>query len=405
MKYFVPAISWHVGESNLAVDLTVGIDASNLRRGGGVTHLIEILRAAEPAQQGISKVIVFGGTSTLAQLDNQPWLVKRALPDLDGGLITRLFWQYFKLTVLLNKENCSILFVPGGSFFSSFRPVVTMSRNLLPFERQEMKRYGFSMMGLKLWLLRFGQTRSLRRADGVIFLTEYAKTAVTQVSGRLNGHVTQISHGLDVRFLSPPKFQKPINEYGPNNPYQILYVSIIDQYKHQWCVVEAVAALRNKGLPLVLSLVGPAYAPALKKLSQSMEKYDPTGTWIQYHGAVNYRELHHMYAQADLGLFASSCENMPNILLETMAAGLPIAASNMGPMPEVLGDAGVYFDPTKPTAIGTAIEALVSSPELRGMNANNSYERVQQFSWKRCAEETFSFLAQIAEQYSAKKYG
>ena len=394
-----------MGESNLSVNLTVGIDASNLRRGGGVTHLIEILRAAEPDRQGISKVVVFGSASTLAQLDSQPWLVKRALPDLDSGLLARLFWQCFKITALLHKENCSILFVPGGSFSSSFRPVVTMSRNLLPFERQEMKRYGFSMMGLKLWLLRFGQTRSLRKADGVIFLTEYAKTAVTQVSGRLKGLVTQISHGLDARFLSPPKPQRPITEYGSTSPYQILYVSIIDQYKHQWCVVEAVAALRNKGLPLELNLVGPAYAPALKKLRQSMEKYDPEDTWIHYHGAVNYRELHHIYAQADLGIFASSCENMPNILLETMAAGLPIAASNMGPMPEVLGDAGVYFDPTKPTEIATAIEALVSSPELRSINATNSYERVQQFSWQHCAEETFSFLAQIAQQYSVQKYG
>lgn len=389
----------------MAVDLTVGIDASNLRRGGGVTHLNEILRAAEPAKHGISKVIVFGGTSTLAQLDHRPWLVKRALPDLDGGLITRLFWQCFKLTSLLKKEHCTILFVPGGSFSSSFRPVVTMSRNLLPFERQEMKRYGLSMMGLKLWLLRFGQTRSLREADGVIFLTEYAKTAVTKVSGRLKGFVSQISHGLDARFLSPPKPQKPITAYGSTNPYQILYVSIIDQYKHQWCVVEAVAALRNKGLPLVLNLVGPAYTPALKRLRQSIEKYDPAGNWIHYHGAVKYHELHLMYAQADLGIFASSCENMPNILLETMAAGLPIAASNMGPMFEVLGDAGVYFDPTKPTEIATAIETLVNAPALRSINATNSYERAQQFSWQRCAQETFSFLAQIAEQYPLKKYG
>jgi glycosyltransferase involved in cell wall biosynthesis len=96
---------------------------------------------------------------------------------------------------------------------------------------------------------------------------------------------------------------------------------------------------------------------------------------------------------------------MPNILLETMAAGLPIAASNMGPMPEVLGDAGVYFDPTKPTEIATAIETLLNDPELRIMNATNSYERVQQFSWQRCAEETFAFLARIAQQQSIQKYG
>ena len=58
-------------------------------------------------------------------------------------------------------------------------------------------------------------------------------------------------------------------------------------------------------------------------------------------------DLHQKYLDADLGLFASSCENMPNILLETMGAGLPIACSNRQPMPEILKNGGEYFDPEK----------------------------------------------------------
>ena len=388
----------------MSSDITVAIDASNLRRGGGVTHLIEVLRVAEPNKQGIAKVVVFGGSATLAQLEDQPWLIKRHLPELDRGLITRLLWQRFKLTALVAKEGCSILFVPGGSFSGSFRPVVTMSRNLLPFEAVEMNRYGLSWMGLKLRLLRVAQTHSLRCADGVIFLTEYAKNKVTQAVGQLKGVVGQIPHGLDARFLSAPRDQQPIQKYSATTPYHLLYVSIVDQYKHQWCVVEAVAALRDRGFPLVLDLVGPDYPPALKRLQQSIERYDPTGIWVRYHGAVKYKELHHIYAQADLGIFASSCENMPNILLETMAAGLPVASSRMGPMPEVLGKAGVYFDPTKPVEIVAALEKLLNSAELRSQNAQDSYEQVQKFSWQRCAEETFRFLAQIEQQHSLQKH-
>lgn len=396
---------WPEGESNLSSDLiTVCIDASNLRRGGGVTHLVEVLRAADPLQHGVSKVVVFGGTSTLSQIENRPWLVKRVLTELDRGLISRLFWQSFKLTSILRQEKCSILFVPGGSFSSGFRPVVTMSRNLLPFETTEMNRYGLSIMGIKLRLLRLSQSRSLRAADGVIFLTEYAKSAVTRVTGRLKGFVTHIPHGLDSRFLQPPKVQKYITEYSSSNPYQLLYVSIIDQYKHQWSVVEAAATLRKKGLNLALNLVGPAYTPALNKLKQSIAMHDPDGSWIYYHGAVNYQELHHIYAQADLGIFASSCENMPNILLETMAAGLPIASSNMGPMPEVLGDAGVYFDPTNSADIERALETLIHSPELRLHNAAKSYECVQKFSWQLCARQTFAFLSMVAKQHYLQKY-
>jgi glycosyltransferase involved in cell wall biosynthesis len=87
---------------------------------------------------------------------------------------------------------------------------------------------------------------------------------------------------------------------------------------------------------------------------------------------------------------------MPNILLEGMASGLPIACSNCGPMPEVLGDAGVYFDPENPKDIARALRELIESPVLRTKSAESSFERVRRYSWRRCADETFRFLAEIA---------
>ena len=80
---------------------------------------------------------------------------------------------------------------------------------------------------------------------------------------------------------------------------------------------------------------------------------------VCFHGEIPYKELHQQYQQADIGVFASSCENMPNILLETMASGLPIACSKKGPIPEVLGKDGVYFDSEEPvnTFIGSSVRA------------------------------------------------
>jgi len=53
---------------------------------------------------------------------------------------------------------------------------------------------------------------------------------------------------LNPRFNKEPKLQRDITEYDHAHPYRVLYVSVINQYKHQWHVVEAVAALRQKGL-------------------------------------------------------------------------------------------------------------------------------------------------------------
>jgi glycosyltransferase involved in cell wall biosynthesis len=153
----------------------------------------------------------------------------------------------------------------------------------------------------------------------------------------------------------------------------------------------------------VLELVGPAYPPALQRLNATIERVDPERRWVHYHGAIAFDALHHHYAEADLGLFASSCENMPNILLETMASGLPIGCSNKGPMPEVLGEAGVYFDPEQPEDIACALRKLIESPPLRTELAQASYDRAQQYSWQRCASETIGFLAAVKQQQKSNQ--
>ena len=382
--------------------MIIGVDASNLRRGGGVTHLIELLREAQPSLLGIERIVVWGGTPTLQALDNRPWLDKRNPPALDQGLLQRTLWQRYRLSQAARDERCDVLFVPGGSYAGNFHPVVTMSQNLLPFEMRELRRYGWTLFTLKLLLLRLTQTRSFQKTDGVIFLTEYARDVVLSVTGKLCGQTCIVPHGVNRRFNMATKQQHPIADYDDTNPYRVLYVSIIDQYKHQWHVVEAVAALRKQGMPIVLDLVGPAYPPALRRLNETIERVDTDHRWAHYHGAIPFDQLHHKYAEADLGLFASSCENMPNILLETMAAGLPIACSRKGPMPDMLGDAGLYFDPENPSEIAAALRELISSPELRMRLAHASYERAQQYSWQRCAAETFGFLAEIAQQKSGK---
>lgn len=375
--------------------LVIGIDATNLRRGGGVTHLIELLSAAEPEKHGIARVVVFGGRQQLAKLPDRVWLEKINPPELDSGLFKRTLWQRFRLADSARASACDVLFAPGGSYSANFHPVVTMSRNMLPFEWAELRRYGWSGLALKLLLLRWVQSQTFHRVDGMIFLTEFARQGVLKVTGPLSADTTIIPHGLNSRFQIAPKAQQPISAYSHAKPYRVLYVSIIDQYKHQWHVVEAVADLRQEGIPVTLDLVGPAYPPALARLQETLSRLDPEGSWARYHGPIPFEALHQYYAHADAGLFASSCENMPNILLETMASGLPVACSNRGPMPEVLGDAGVYFDPEQPHDIARALRELLDSPQFRTELARASYERAQQFSWQRCADETFKFLASV----------
>ena len=125
--------------------MNLGIDASNLRAGGGVTHLVELLRAAKPLAHGFSRVIVWGGQRTLSQIENRPWLVKCHQPLLDKSLPYRIFWQRFRFSRLARMAGSDVLLVPGGAYAGDFHPMVTMSRNMLPFEWRELRRYGWSL--------------------------------------------------------------------------------------------------------------------------------------------------------------------------------------------------------------------------------------------------------------------
>jgi glycosyltransferase involved in cell wall biosynthesis len=302
---------------------------------------------------------------------------------------------------LAQQEGCDLLFVPGGAYQGGFRPFVTMSRNLLPFDWPEARRYGISLTSLRLMLLRRAQSHTFRHASGVIFLTNYARDVVMHMVQQLSGTSTVIPHGINAQFRLPPREQKDIRTYSLQKPFRLLYVSIIDVYKHQWHVAEAVAQLRKEGMPIQLTLIGPAYVPALKRLSQALRRLDPAEVFMQYRGSIPYAEVVDEYHRADVFIFASTSETFGQILTEAMAAGLPIACSNRNSMYETLGDAGVYFDPEQPSEIAKALKTLIDSPGLRAQNAGAAYARAQHYTWARCAQDTFGFLRQFVSKYKS----
>ena len=73
--------------------MILGIDASNIRAGGGITHLINMLGQANPQNHGFSSVIVWSGKNTLAKIPDFPWLIKESPTSLNKGLLRRSWWR------------------------------------------------------------------------------------------------------------------------------------------------------------------------------------------------------------------------------------------------------------------------------------------------------------------------
>ena len=119
-------------------------------------------------------------------------------------------------------------------------------------------------------------------------------------------------------------------------------------------------------------------------------------------GSVPYEELDKYTNTADGVIFASTCENLPIILLEAMASGVPIACSDYGPMPEVLRDAGVYFDPECVESLHKVMQHFLDDRDLREKTAALAFRYAQQYSWERFARDTLEFLAGVGKKHGQK---
>ena len=378
--------------------MILGIEASNIRAGGGLTHLTELISNIEQHEIGFQKVVVWARTTTLAKLPEKEWLVKKTNTMVEKSFLTALIWQILFFRKEARRQNCSIVFAPGSTFLSGFRPYVTLSQNMLPFEKNEAARFRSRITRLRFWVLNLTQSFTFKCANGLIFLTNFAKNYITKAIHIDSANTTIIPHGISEYFLNKPKEQKEIGNYNEKNPYRLLYVSIVTVYKHQWNVAKAVSELRRKGYPVVLDLVGPKTDEGFALLEPVMQTEDPEQQFIFYHGMANKEQLKFFYQQADAFVFASSCENMPIILIEAMTAGLPIACSDRGPMPEVLKENGFYFDPENVDSISNAITRLIENPELRSRMIDNIINDMKDYTWKDCSVKTFDYLHQIAEK-------
>ena len=374
--------------------MIIGIDASNIRVGGGFTHLVELLYAVNPKKYGIKQIIVWGNKDLINALPKKSWLQSIYEPLLDKNSLFRFYWRLFHLPRSV-KKHCDILFVPGGTYLGTFKPYVTMCQNMLPFDFREIWRYFPRLRFFKFFLLRYLQTRSFKKADGLIVLSQYVKKPLAKFIKKSPSQLAVIAHGINNVFYHDIKKQKTISECNVKQPFRLLYVSTVDYYKHQWYLIHAVAKLRKLGFPVLLDIIGAAYPPALKKTQKVIKKFDRKLEFINYIGAVKYDKLPQYYANADAFVFASSCETFGNILLEAMSASLPIACSNKSVMSEILQDAGVYFTPEDPESISKVLINFIKDDMLRETIAQKAYNYAKKYSWEKCADETFSFLQKI----------
>jgi len=379
--------------------MRIGIDASRNRSGGARAHIIGILNDFDESflEKGIEQIHIWSYPELLAQLPDTTWLIKHAPDDLNKSMLHQLWWQYKKLPMQAKAQDIDILLNTDAGTVCRFKPSVTMSRDMLSYEKGEMQRFGFSKQRIRLELLKIMQNSSLKYSTAAIFLTKYASKVIQKSSGKIS-NVKIIPHGVSNNFRVPTN-----NGIWSDKKEKIrcVYVSNVELYKHQWNVALAIQNIKKKGYDISIDFIGGGAGKAQLKFNKTIKAIHDNEYLVQ-HEFITHSKLPQLIQGKDIFIFASSCENMPNTLIEGMSSGLPIACSNRGPMPEVLQDGGVYFDPENVEEIENAILKIITDPVDRMRISKRALELSNFYSWKRCSRETFEYLIEIVPQNKIK---
>ena len=347
----------------------------------------------DPIKYGFNEVHLWIYPNLKESIPNRSWLFVHCSSFSNQAIFFQLTWEFFFLYLILKKRKFNVLLNVDAGSVCRFKPSITISQDMLAFEPGEIARLGFSFAALRQIFLKRIQCSSLKNSNIAIFLTNYASNMIQKSCGKIQNYKL-IPHGISDKFRNH-KDRIP----WPNNrkdPIKVLYVSPISLYKNQWNLVRAIKELRLRKINIELLLVGPSEKVALKKLQREIAISDPNNEFITYLEEVKHDEIPKILSLSHIFAFASSCENMPITLIEAMGMGLPIACSNKGPMPEILRNAGVYFNPNSPVSIRKAIEKIILDSEYRSIISKLAIKYSNELTWERSSNELFSTLSELA---------
>lgn len=142
--------------------------------------------------------------------------------------------------------------------------------------------------------------------------------------------------------------------------------------------------------PLVIAGGMKKYVETLKKITNTIgiEKY------VHFIGYVPIELMRFLYAEAHALIFPSLYEGFGFPLLEAMACGCPVVCSNTSSMPEVCGDAALYFNPESIEDIANSLRKISLSESLRQTMINKGLKQVESFSWEKSASQVKAIIDQ-----------
>ncbi len=229
-----------------------------------------------------------------------------------------------------------------------------------------------------------------KRSDAIITVSEHTKKDLIEKLNVKAEKITVIYHGVDPIFLKP----ESNSESAEKHPY-FLCVGLIKSHKNLGVALKAFIQVKKRlSMPdLRLRIVG---RPDRKqKIVNEWLKLAATDSGIEFMNFVPDEELRKLYANSAALIFPSRYEGFGFPLLEAMASRTPVIASHSTSIPEVLGNAGLYFDPDSQSELERLMEQILTKNNLRQELIKKGLSRLKLFSWQESAKKHVEIYGKV----------
>jgi glycosyltransferase involved in cell wall biosynthesis len=238
------------------------------------------------------------------------------------------------------------------------------------------------------WGLRTLVGPAARRATRVLAISQATRTDVVGLLRVPSDRVDVVYNGFGMRSHPHPTPEAELRaRLGLAGPV-VLCVSAALEHKNLLRLIEAFARLPTSQGKATLCIVGHAGREHDSLAAGAAD--NSVGERVVLTGWLSDADLEGLYALARCAVYPSLHEGFGLPVLEAMARGLPLASSNATSLPEVAGDAAELFEPRDTGAIAAAMRRLLEDDDHAATLVRKGYDRVEQFTWERCAQETLA---------------
>ncbi len=289
---------------------------------------------------------------------------------------------------ILHVQGTSIIYIPVATLIGNNYPVLLTVHGLVKSAvRFERGVHRFISKVIRIPLEKY----AISKIQNIVVCSPAMESLVSNMT---NSKIYVIPNGINLEDIDDVK---PLELNPPN----ILFVGLLWNVKGVDILLNAVPIIKKSIPDLSVYIVGSG--PCENELKKLVKELDIEEN-IKFLGFISGKEKYSYYTSADICVFPSRHEAFGITLLEAMACGKPVVASNVGGIPYVVedGKTGLLFEGGNVEDLAEKVIALLNDEKLRDKMGKAGRERVKDFTWDKIAEQTVSVYKEIVENGEAK---